>query len=259
MSDPNQPFGGQPDQPNQGWGQGGWGNQPSGQQPPPPSDPQPQPPTQPQDPQWGGQPQDPQVGGQPGFGQQPQPGFGQQPQPGFDQQPQPGFGQQPAPGFGQGPGFPAQPKKRKIWPWIVGAIVLIVAVVAILQATGVIATSTNVQDLGVGDCVLIPDEIEIANLDTFPCDRPHDGEVVGLVTADGGDDAPYPGEDAFFDQAVRDCIPIFESYTGTSFDDSPFDIFFLQPTPDGWADGDRGITCIANRLDGAQIEGSIRE
>jgi Domain of unknown function (DUF4333) len=149
-----------------------WGQQPQyGQQPGgayPPSGPQPQPgygqPQQPpQQPQWGQQPPD--------YGQQPQPGYGQpqqpygqpgqqpygQPQdPGQQQygqqpgaypqtgpQPQQQYGQQPGmPGqydYGQPPGYPggaqegASGGKSKKGLWIgVGALILVVAVVAVL-------------------------------------------------------------------------------------------------------------------------------
>lgn len=137
MSDPNPPQGGQQPYGQQPGGQQPYGQQPGGQQP-------------------GGQ----QPGGQQPYGQQPygQPS-GQQP---YGQRPP------PAPYSAQQP----PPKKRKKWPWILGALAVLLIII--------IATSTSGGNDSGSD--------QSTNADSAQTDSGN-GDGGG---GNGGDDAPAP-------------------------------------------------------------------
>ncbi len=107
-----------------------------------------------------------------------------------------------------------------------------------------------------GDCLMMPNQgiggEEVETLEAIPCDEPHDGEVLSIVTVAGGDDAPYPGDEAISSEAQTGCLDSFQSVTGRDFAADPFwDLTFLSPTSDSWTLGDdREIVCIVVPLDG---------
>jgi hypothetical protein len=118
----------------------------------------------------------------------------------------------------------------------------------------------DVADLKVGDCFDPPtEEVEVAEVQRHPCTDAHTGEVIYVGTYPGADDAPFPGDQAFLDHIRTVCVPAFEAYTGLDYESDPtWDFGFFTPTAAGWAQGDRGISCHASRIDGATTSGSLR-
>jgi hypothetical protein len=123
---------------------------------------------------------------------------------------------------------------------------------------------TENEDIGVfrlqaGDCLVMPAEGEMAEgveaLEATPCAEPHSGEVIALVNAPGGEDAPFPGDATLSDQAAEDCVSEFQTVTGRDFATDPdWDLTWLSPTPDSWTQGgDREIVCIAIPIDGSLV------
>ncbi len=236
MSQP--PGGNPPPQPgagDQGWGaQVGWGDQ------------QPSSPHQPSPTQQGWAPQGVPPGAYPPQGGPPE-GFGHQ------------GGYRPG---AYGPP-PQPPQRRRGRGWLIAGLVVVVIVsgVIVLQTTGVISTSRDVDRLSAGDCVQVPEEMaEITSLDTVPCDQAHGGEVFFVTELPGDDDAAFPvlGVE---DEAVDLCLPEFEAYTGLDFfveaAAGHLDVVWLSPTFGSWQQGDRGLTCIATSADGADLTGSL--
>ena len=124
------------------------------------------------------------------------------------------------------------------------------------------------EDIGVlklrqGDCLIMPSDgiagEEVETLEAIPCTEPHDGEVLSIVTVDGDDEAPYPGDEAISAEAQSGCLASFESITGTDFAiDTEWDMTFLSPTSDSWTLGDdREIVCIVLPLDGGMTTGLV--
>lgn len=265
-SDPNQPQG-QPDQPP--WAQ---------QQPPAPGQP-----NQPWGQQPGGQQPPPQ---QPGYGQPQQPAYGQPQQPGYGQpgsQPQfgaPGYG---APGQ-QYPGGPPPKKSRTglIVGIVIGVLVLagiIFGVSALMgdgdepptadptttaeqtseeatseeptseEPTSEEATTDEGNDNGVatanvGDCVNIDDlSGAVSEIPTVGCDESHDGQVVGKFDMEDGD---WPGDDAVSAAATEQCVPLFNDFVGTTYEESSLYLNYVGPSEQTWNNADdREVLCFA--------------
>lgn len=120
--------------------------------------------------------------------------------------------------------------------------------------------STTVFDLKVGDCLVLPDDLdpsegfELTTVKTVECNEPHQGEIVAdqdVTDSDFPDveAGAYPGEEALFEKSKDICLPAFESYVGTTFDESELDLLPLTPTQDSWNKADdRAIVCIAVNL-----------
>lgn len=101
------------------------------------------------------------------------------------------------------------------------------------------ATSTPaVNDLVVGDCY-VDAAGEPSHTD---CSTPHDGEVFGVGTWNGGD--AYPGQDVVARWASDLCAVSFEPYIGISLDDTGLSPGVLYPSADTWDAGDRRAVCV---------------
>jgi len=122
---------------------------------------------------------------------------------------------------------------------IVGAIVIGFAVFSMFDRT------KQVDDLAVGDCLLMPANEEITEVESAECTDPHELEVFHLVTLGDAAGAPYPGEDAVFDEIIDQCVDRFESYVAFPYEDSVWWVNAIYPTPDSWEEGDdRAGTCV---------------
>lgn len=133
--------------------------------------------------------------------------------------------------------------------------------VAVAGAALVLSScSTTVFDLKVGDCLVLPDDLdldrgfELTTVKTVECNEPHQGEIVADHKVTDSDfpaveAGTYPGEDALFEKSKDVCISAFESYVGTSFEESELDLLPLTPTLDSWNKADdRAIVCVAINL-----------
>jgi Septum formation len=138
----------------------------------------------------------------------------------------------------------------------------IAAVIGVIAVVGFIfrdRLSGGAGDLQVGDCFDDPGAVaEVSDVQHHPCSEAHTGEVF-LVSEMTGDNATYPTDDAFLEHVGTNCVPAFETYTGTTFDDNTaLDIGYFHPTSEGWGDGDREVICYAYNLDGSTTTGSVK-
>jgi len=128
---------------------------------------------------------------------------------------------------------------------------MLLAVVACDQLPG------SAADLAVGDCFNEPAATDdITEVQRRPCAEAHDAEVFAVLTWDRD---TYPIDlslDSFIDEQ---CLPIFESFTGTAFDSqTDLTVGWFYPSRSSWDDGDREITCYLVRPDGEDLVGSRR-
>ncbi|MEV5387824.1 DUF4190 domain-containing protein [Streptomyces sp. NPDC052721] len=95
------------------------------------------------------------------------------------------------------------------------------------------------------------------DVDKVSCAGAHDGEVFATVTLPGG---PYPGDDAVGDTADERCWSLRDSYAMDGWAvPQDVDVYYLTPTEDSWAAGDREITCVfGNTAEGEDLTGSLR-
>jgi hypothetical protein len=102
-------------------------------------------------------------------------------------------------------------------------------------------------DLVDGDCFGFPPEDDggegiVGTVELQSCDDEHDYETYALVPAP---EQEWPGDDALTVFAEDACTTEFETFVGLPWADSVVDLAYLQPTVDGWADGQRNVLCYA--------------
>jgi hypothetical protein len=103
---------------------------------------------------------------------------------------------------------------------------------------------------------VVPPEDEFDEVRRLPCSEPHDGEVFFNEDHPGPD---FPSDDAFQSWVEAECIPAFESYTGSAYDDQEvLDIGWFTPTERSWTFGDRGVTCYLTPVNGIPTTVSYR-
>jgi Domain of unknown function (DUF4190) len=108
-----------------------------------------------------------------------------------------------------------------------------IAVIASLIAYGISAQGKSVHatDLVTGDCLKDAYEGQLPVwVNRVRCDRPHYGEVFAVLTPPEG---------------AGDCGSKFFEYAPNSPEGPTFRVAVAYPTPDGWANGDRSIVCVA--------------
>lgn len=115
-------------------------------------------------------------------------------------------------------------------------------------------------DLKVGDCFNMPEEVltgtqPAGQVERLDCEHSHNSQVVGIKKLSGNS---YPGEKQLYDLALKECAREFESFVGTSYRDSKWDLYPLSPTETTWQDeGERKLTCVALSL--PEQKGSLQD
>jgi hypothetical protein len=104
------------------------------------------------------------------------------------------------------------------------------------------AGDLEAKDLRVGDCFDLkdPSSDTIGDVTAVPCSAEHEFE---LFFAGSMAEGAFPGDPGFKTYVQANCFPAFATYVGTAYDTSDLDVYWLQPTDDGWRDGDRSVQC----------------
>ncbi|HEY2887160.1 MAG TPA: septum formation family protein [Candidatus Limnocylindrales bacterium] len=172
----------------------------------------------------------------------------------------------PAPGGAPGaytPGTPLKPagapRNARIRSFIIIGVILVIIVGAVvINALG----PSAVGDLKVGDCFDVPTGLgEADTVDTVqhhPCTQSHTAEVIFVGDYTGGTDL-YPATTDFDTFVGNTCGPAFETYVGTSLDADPdLSIGYFYPLSDSWSNGERSVTCYAERTDETPMSSSVK-
>ncbi|MEU6605423.1 DUF4190 domain-containing protein [Streptomyces shenzhenensis] len=122
------------------------------------------------------------------------------------------------------------------------------------------ARDNAVFTLSKGDCFDAPGgslQGETYDLDEVGCAGEHDAEVFASFDLPEGS---YPGQDALDETAGDRCYGLQDGYAMDVWavpDD--VDVYYLVPTPESWAAGDRAVTCLfGNTIEGEPLTGSLR-
>ena len=141
--------------------------------------------------------------------------------------------------------------------------------VAAFAGTGAFSDDTTRDDAGaivesgglgayvmqIGDCFNDPDAELIESVEGIPCDQPHDNEVYAEFDYPADE---WPGEEQLFQDAWYRCLDRFEGYVGRDYETSALDIWLFGPVEEGWAEGDRLITCFVFDYYGEKLTVSAR-
>ena len=106
------------------------------------------------------------------------------------------------------------------------------------------ACGGNAFELETGQCLNEPDSEEIVNVEVVDCSDPHDLEIFRVVDLS---DQAFEA-DAIDSQSFDLCLETFDGFIGTPYLDSEFEIYYLIPSEDSWADGDREVVCAVYDL-----------
>lgn len=122
----------------------------------------------------------------------------------------------------------------------------------VLLAMVVNACTGNAFELETGQCLNEPESDEVVNVEVVECTELHDLEVYQV--------ADLPDQD--FDEGAIDsqsfdmCLETFDGFIGTPYIDSEFEIYYLIPSEESWADGDREVVCAVYDLTNDKTAGS---
>lgn len=113
------------------------------------------------------------------------------------------------------------------------------------------AGEDDVFTLAVGDCFDSNSETDtgegIESVPTIECSKPHDYEVYSSVMMDQDS---YPGETDTIAQADTQCLNVFETFFGSSYDEAvAYDFTYFYPSTESWEMGDREILCMIVEID----------
>ncbi len=186
----------------------------------------------------------------------------------------------PGPGANQwySPLIQPGPRRRTRWPWAVGAVaavgaVIVVAVVFSLSsrhpaaspgravssrpsATSSAAAAPTVgnlqlNQLRVGDC-LNGANMELNTGDPWPkltlavpCHQPHTAEVFLADNNFWPRSSPFPGASAISKDGNAACNSAFRSYVGVAYSKSIYTWTNIIPDASTWPSGDRALHCVA--------------
>jgi hypothetical protein len=164
----------------------------------------------------------------------------------------------PEPGAPQTDPRPGGLLRRLVNP-IVGRILL----VGVIVVGGVLVrdfVSGNADDLRTGDCIDAPAMgQEVEDVQHHPCDQSHTAEVFAAFEYAAASGAAYPTDTTMDNVVLSRCYSEFATYTGGSFESrEDLDMAYMSPTVQGWGQGDRTMTCILLRVDGAAMTSSMR-
>ena len=119
---------------------------------------------------------------------------------------------------------------------------------------GVVVEAGSLQ---VGDCIILPTEDQFDEVRRLECTAPHDGEIFFVGDHPDGD---YPTDEAFEAFVDEQCLPAFEAFTGSAYDNQEvLDVGWFTPTDGSWEDGDRAVSCHLVPIDGGQTDRSWRD
>jgi hypothetical protein len=171
------------------------------------------------------------------------------------------------------------PRRRPRWPWAVGAVAAVCAVIvaAVVLSLGsghqaasagssvsagpssaapsVTPTPTagNLQlsQLRVGDC-LAGSNMELNTTDPWPkltlavpCNQPHTAEVFLANDHFWPQNSPFPGASTISKDGTAACNSAFQSYVGITYKKSIYTWTNIIPDASTWPTGDRALHCIA--------------
>jgi hypothetical protein len=162
-------------------------------------------------------------------------------------------------------GTAKQGRKMAIAGIVCGSLWLVLIVVGVIASlalgpdrdhTGVVTSSGDVDatDLHIGDCARNAPAGETTTVHVVPCSQPHGAEVYAEFTLEGDG---YPGSDQVDRFALGGCRSRVAAYVGPE-PAQDYDLYYLVPTTDTWAQGDRSVTCLLGGPNGAKLTGTVR-
>ena len=86
------------------------------------------------------------------------------------------------------------------------------------------------------------------------CSQSHTFELFASLEHPAGQESGYPSD--MSEYAEGECILRFNEFIGIPYEDSVFEVWWVEPVPETWNVGDRQVICIVGRLDQQQSTGT---
>lgn len=155
-------------------------------------------------------------------------------------------------------------RRGTAWPWVFSIVLGVAALIAVggwalsgsgqgpmpgAAPGGQAAPFVDLPELRVGDCIADTEGQEVL----VACDQPHLWEVIhaGVAPEELAPDGTSTGLEPLYDEARRQCAPVFEAYTGQPIDATvELSVHMSAPTLFEWAQGDRALVCGVGRAGG---------
>lgn len=120
----------------------------------------------------------------------------------------------------------------------------------------------DVFSLKVGTCFNDPngaaieeDEL-ISDVPVRDCNTPHDNEVFHVF--DLPESLEQPEATLVQDAAYTECGQAYATFVGMDYDDSAYEMNYMAPSDESWADGDREIACYLYNPESEQMTASMK-
>jgi hypothetical protein len=135
------------------------------------------------------------------------------------------------------------------------ALITLVAIAGACQAT---VSSTQ---LTVGECfnyvnTTDANEDQVNLPSPVDCSKPHSDEVFSVFEYPNA--SGFPGYEQIGAIQQTQCETDFQTYVGTSWENSSYTISYDAPDEQTWAGGDHQIRCLLEDANGGQLTGSAR-
>ena len=120
----------------------------------------------------------------------------------------------------------------------------------------------DVFSLKMGSCFNNPSDANIeenelvTDVPIRECTKPHDNEVFHIFNLTGM--AEQRDAKAIEDQVYTQCGSAYTAFIGKPYEDSTYDMSYLAPSDEGWAAGDREITCYVFNPEAEQMTVSLQ-
>jgi putative regulator of septum formation len=163
----------------------------------------------------------------------------------------------PAPA-GSGPEAATPPTGSKPGSRRAGLIAVAILVVPLALILWAVKDNVAADDLKVGDCFNVPTATTVKTIEHHPCTESHTAEVFHVATYTDSA-TTYPISLRFDSFANDACTPVFQTYVGADIDSrDDLSVGYFFPTSDGWAKGDRTITCYVAKADESAMTTSVK-
>ncbi len=111
-----------------------------------------------------------------------------------------------------------------------------------------------------GKCYNLPEAAneagDVGSASEIDCEELHDIEVYQTRQEA---DSSFPGDLVLDERSIDFCLSAFEDFVGVEYEVSIYDLFYLYPSSESWAQqDDRQTVCGLTSLDGERIAGSRR-
>jgi len=114
------------------------------------------------------------------------------------------------------------------------------------------ATGTPMADAAVGTCFSRQATVDSnsAYVDPIDCTQPHDSEIFYSAQVT---DASYPDSAGWQQDVLNDCHPAFKTYTGVTYGQNSWQIYYIHSSQQAWDTGSHLLICYTTDPLGGRV------